>query len=322
MNTYQMKPAILKTKAICWTTWLVLFMTLIAVGCASVVTAAENQIVVPGGGLKVIVSDAGGLNYRVEVDGKTVLTNSPLGLEFQDGARLGPYAVITEVSKNKHYGEWENLFGKRRIVRDDWRELRLTLEERGTPVRTFGLIVRAYDDGVAFRYDLPEASKLGHFMLTKELTEFRFAGDSRCWFGEESPCAENHYPEARLSTIPPGKRNTLPLLVETSAAYIAVTEADLLDWAGMFTTGTGSNNIGVKLASRNNWNGLVVSDAPRVSPWRILMIGRTAADLVNSDLIANLATSNRLGDVSWVKPGVCAWDPWGTGVDTNLPTVP
>ena len=300
-------------------TGCLLQMAFIASCFTSTLTAAEHQVVAPGGGLKMIISDAGGLNYRVEVDGKTVLTNSPLGLEFQDGARLGPTAVITGISKNKHNGEWENFFGKRRIVRDDWRELRLTLEERGTPVRTFGLIVRAYDNGVAFRYDLPEASKLGHFTLTKELTEFRFTEDSRCWFGEESPCAENHYPEARLSTIPPGKWNTLPLLVETPAAYVAVAEADLLDWAGMFSTGTGSNNIGVKLASRNNWHGLVVSDVPRVSPWRVLMIGRTAADLVNSDLIANLATPNRLGNLPWVKPGVCAWDPWWTGVNTNLP---
>jgi alpha-glucosidase len=309
----------MEMKTICRTGWLLLPMTLIAVGCAFVATAAEHQLVAPGGGVKVVVSDAGGLNYRVEVDGKTVLTNSPLGLEFQDGARLGPATVITGISKNKHSGKWENLFGKRRIVLDDWRELRLTLEERGTPVRTFGLIVRAYDNGVAFRYDLPEASKLGHFTLTKELTEFRFTEDSRCWFGEESSCAENHYPEARLSTIPPGKWNTLPLLVETPAAYVAVAEADLLDWAGMFTTGTGSENVGVKLASRNNWNGLVVSDVPRVSPWRVLMIGRTAAELVNSDLIANLATPNRLGNLPWVKPGVCAWDPWWTGVNTNLP---
>ena len=125
-------------------------VTLIAC-CASVVTAAEHQLVAPDGGLKVIVSDVGGLNYRVEVDGKTVLTNSPLGLEFQGGARLGPAAVITGISKNKHSGKWENRFGKRRIVRDNWRELRLTLEERSTPVRTFGLIVRAYDDGVACR---------------------------------------------------------------------------------------------------------------------------------------------------------------------------
>jgi alpha-glucosidase len=319
MKRSRSNASIQNLKSILRTTLFGLPVALIVFGFAFALTAAEHQLVAPGGGLKVIVSDAGGLNYRIEVDGKTVLTNSPLGLEFKDGARLGSSAVITRISKNEHKGKWENPFGKRRFVRDEWRELRLTLEERGTPVRKFGLIVRAYDNGVAFRYDLPEASKLGHFVLTKELTEFRFAGDCRCWFGEESVCAENHYPEARLSTIPPGKWNTLPLLVETPAAYIAVAEADLLDWAGMFTTGTGSNNIGVKLASRNNWNGLVVSDAPRVSPWRILMIGRTAADLVNSDLIANLATSNRLGDVSWVKPGVCAWDPWWTGVNTNLP---
>ena len=201
-------------------------------------------------------------------------------------------------------------------MRDRWKELRLTLQEQG---RTFGLIVRAYDNGVALRYDLPVASKLGHFVLTNELTEFRFATDSRCWFGEESICAENHYPEATLSTIPPGKFNTLPLLVETPGAYVAVAEADLLDWAGMFTTGTGSSNIGVKLAPRSDGNGLVVSDVPRVSPWRVLMMGRTAADLVNSDLIANLATPNRLGDVPWVKPGVCAWDPWWTGVNATMP---
>jgi alpha-glucosidase len=47
--------------------------------------------------------------------------------------------------------------------------------------------VRAYDNGVAFRYDLPQVSGLGNFVLTRELTEFRFAGDYRCWFGEESP---------------------------------------------------------------------------------------------------------------------------------------
>jgi alpha-glucosidase len=306
----------MKMKTIFRTNWRLLSLTLIAVGCASVATAAERQVVAPGGGLKVIVSDEGGLNYRVLVDGKTVLTNSPLGLEFQDGTKLGPKAVIAGTKTASHNGTWDNHFGKRLKVRDHWQELRLTLQEQG---RTFGLIVRAYDDGVAFRYDLPVASKLGHFTLTKELTEFRFTEDSRCWFGEESSCAENHYPEAKLSTIPPGKWNTLPLLVETPAAYVAVSEADLLDWAGMFTTGTGSENVGVKLASRNNWNGLFVSDVPRVSPWRVLMIGRTAADLVNSDLIANLATPNRLGDLPWVKPGVCAWDPWWTGVNTNLP---
>ena len=74
----------------------------------------------------------------------------------------------------------------------------------------------------------------------------------------------------------------------------------------MFTTGTGSPVVGVKLAARKDRNGLVVSSTPCVSPWRVLMIGHTAADLINSDLIANLATPNRLGDLPWVKPGISA----------------
>lgn len=319
-----MKPIIIKMKAICRKASLLLLVTWIAVGCASVVTAAEHQVAAPGGGLKVIVSDDGGLNYRVEVKGKTILTNSPLGFEFQDGTKLGPSAVIQKSARDKHDGEWENPFGNRRKVRDHWRELRLTLEERGTPGRRFGLIVRAYDDGVAIRYDLPEASKLGHFTLTKELTEFRFAGDYRCCAGGESECAENQYPQTKLSAIPGGQpgrpyRSVLPLVVETPAGYFAIAESDVLDWAGLSLTGTGTPAVKAVLDGRSDGKGLVVSSTPRVSPWRVLMFGRTAADLVGSDLIATLATPCRLPDVSWIKPGACAWDAWWTGINPHDP---
>ncbi len=111
----------------------------------------------------------------------------------------------------------------------------------------------------------------------------------------------------------------LPLLVETPAGYVAVSEADLLDWAGMSVTGTGTTAVKVTLDERKDGNGLVVSTAPRVSPWRVLMYGRTAAELAGSDLIATLATPSRLKDISWIKPGVSAWDPWWTGVNPYDP---
>lgn len=106
---------------------------------------------------------------------------------------------------------------------------------------------------MAFRYELPEASGLGRFILTNELTELHSSDDYRCWYGEYSACAENHYPEGRLTTIPAGRESTLPLLVQTTTAYVAVAEADLLDWAGMSVTGTGSAKVAVNLASR--WDG-------------------------------------------------------------------
>lgn len=284
------------------------------------VTAAEQRLASPNGGLAVIVSDDHGLEFRVEAEGKTVLTNSTLGLEFKDGTKLGPAAVITKTRTKKHNGTWENRFGNRRVVGDHWQELQLTLRETGASSRVFGLIVRAYDNGVAFRYDLPASSGLGNFVLSNELTEFHFADDYRCWAGNESACAENHYPEKKLSAISTGKpdrpfQSVLPLLVETPAGYIAVAESDLLDWSGMSLTGTGTSAVKVTLDGRSDGNGLVVSSAPCVSPWRVLMFGRKAADLVSSDFIATLATPSRLKDVSWIKPGASAWDAWWTGIN-------
>ena len=294
---------------------LSLMLVLISNCLTAVLTAAEQRIDAPSNGLAMIVSDVGGLNYRIEAAGKLILTNSPLGLEFKDGTTLGPRATIKKAETRKHHGHWENDFGNRRSVPDNWRELRLTLEEPGAPKHTFGLIVRAYDDGIAFRYDLPESSGLGQFVLTGELTEFRFADDYICWGGRDSASTEVQYPQGKLSGFSAGRggrpaRSILPLLVETPAGHFAVAESDLLDWAGMSLMGTGSAAVKAVLDRRSDGNGLVASTVPRVSPWRVLIFGRTATELAGSDLIATLATPSRLKDTSWIKPGASAWDAW------------
>ncbi|MBN2511590.1 MAG: glycoside hydrolase family 97 protein [Sedimentisphaerales bacterium] len=296
--------------------WLCMFLFMIP-GSA---LAAEHRLSSPDGRIDIVVSDTGGLRYRVEIEDTVVLTDSVLGLEFRDGIKLGPSAIITKVQTSSHDGQWENPFGQRRIVPDNWRQLHLMLAEQGPSRWTFGLIVRAYNDGVAFRYDLPKESGIGDFVLTDELTEFRFAEDYRCWAGNESACAENQYPEKKLSAIRSGRagrpfQSVLPLLVETPLAYIAVAESDLLDWAGMSLAGTGTSAVKTVLDRRSDGNGLVVSSTPRVSPWRVLVIGQKAKDLVDSDLIATLASPSCLKDTSWIKPGACAWDAWWTGTN-------
>jgi alpha-glucosidase len=304
-----------------------LIMTLLAAallaGCktsTSVDSTGRVAVKSPDGRIEFSIRGNGALVYSVSVNGKPVLTESRLGLAFKDGATLGANARMVKAEQTEMDTAWTNHFGNRRVVRDHYRELHLTLEEQGTPAREYGLIVRAYDDGVAFRYDLPTNSGLGQFVLTNELTEFRFADDYRCWAGGESACAETQYPETKLSAIPSGKpgrpyRSVLPLLVETPVGYFAVAESDLLDWSGLSLAGTGRPAVKAVLDGRSDGNGLVVSATPRVSPWRVLMFGPTAADLVDSDLIATLATPSRLKDISWIKPGACAWDAWWTGVN-------
>jgi alpha-glucosidase len=292
---------------------------------AASASAAEQRVVSPDGQLSLVVSDDAGLRYRVELDGKPLLADSVLGLAFADGTTLGPATKIATTKTDARNATWDDPFGQRRTVPDRFRELRVELREPTTPARTFALIARAYDEGVAFRYDLPEASGLGEFTLQRELTEFRFPADHRTWAGDESECAENTYREKKLSAIPQkGRgnqpfRSVLPLLVETPAAHVAVAESDILDWAGLFLAGTGEPAVRAELAPRQDKRGAVVGRVPMVSPWRVLMVGRTAGDLVTNDLVATLATPSRVADISWIKPGVSAWDAWWTGVNPSQP---
>lgn len=300
------------------------------ISCA-VATAAGLRVASPDGRIEVTVNDDAGLSYCVDFNGKPVLVDSRLGLVFKGGITLGPAARIANSDRGSHDATWTNHFGKQSHVRDHWNELRLQLDEKLSAGRTrhHGLVVRASDDGIGFRYELPPESDLGDFVLLHELTEFRFAGNHRCWFGGESNCAETTYREATLASIPKLSadasrsdqpfRSVLPLLVETPDCHVAVAESDVLDWAGMFLTGTGASAVTVSPAPRADGNGLVVSSAPRVSPWRVIMIGTKAADLITSDLVTSFATPNRLGDVDWVRPGICAWDSWWTGINPSLP---
>src|SRR3954469_12564887 len=131
----------------------------------SLASAAEQRVSSPNGKLTLVVSDDAGLRYRVELDGKPLLADSVLGLAFADGTTLGPAAKITGTKKASRNATWEHPLGQRRIVPDRLQELRIALSEGAAPGRSFAVGARAYDDGVAFRYDLPEASGLGQFTL-------------------------------------------------------------------------------------------------------------------------------------------------------------
>ncbi len=284
--------------------------------CAFSARCMTTSVTSPDGRISATISDVGGLHYEVVVDGQKLLASSKLGLEFGDGTILGPKSGISSSSSGKFDSTWKNRFGKESLVRNHYRELSVSLDESGEQVRKFGLMVRAYDDGVALRYVLPEESGLGNFTLKKDLTTFEFTDDFPCWAGQFSNHGENQYPQTRLSALPAGP-GVVPFLVQASNVYVALTEADLRDWAGCYLGGGGMadpHGVTVILAERQDGKGAVVSSTPRVSPWRVIMIGRKPGDLFESCLIENLSTPSQIKDSTWIKPGICAWDPWWHGV--------
>jgi alpha-glucosidase len=223
--------------------------------------------------------------------------------------------------------------------------LHLLLRELSAEGRTFELLVRAFNDGVAIRYELLSQPGMREFVLEQELTEFAFLGDFICYAGEQEKGftgpQEWEYSRRRLSDVKPASIVGLPVLVETPTVWVAIAEADLLDWAGLWLGGVeptpdaakqasingtspptavpASVSLVAKLAPRLDKQGLVKAKTPHRSPWRVLMIGRQSGRLIESDIIRNLSTPSALTDTGWVKPGLMAWDHWWSG-DTVMDT--
>jgi alpha-glucosidase len=309
--------------------------------------------------IEVSVSVNGPLHYSVRVDKNLVLGPSRLGLKLRDGTNFGQDVELVTATHQAADSTWENPFGKRRTVRDRHHQLHLLLREKSAEGRTFEVVFRAFDDGVAFRYELLSQPGAREFVLEEEQTEFAFPGDYICYAGEQEKGftgpQEWEFSRRNLSDIKPDSIIGLPLLVEAPGACVAIAEADLLDWAGLWLASTtpsgvvspsvemkavdgGSGAPGhepittspseatspavtlvAKLAPRLDGDGLVKASTPHRSAWRVLMIARQGVKLIESEIIRNLSTPSQIKDTSWIKPGMMAWDHWWTG-DTVMTT--
>lgn len=294
----------------------------------SEVDDGEVSVKSPNGNVEMIIHGNGPLTYTVSYDGGEVLAKSRLGLRFADGTVLGKETHFTRVERESCDTTWENNLGKRHIVHDHHNELRLFLvEETG---RQFEIVVRAFDDGIGFRYDLPGVPGAGtqDFQIDEELTSFAFPDNDICYAGinentgtPKNPLGyigsqESEFLPTHLSELPTNEVRMLPLLVESQSAWVAITESDLVDWAGMWVNRANDPNnmegvtLAARLAPRLDGEGLVKSTFPRTSPWRTLIMAREPGKLIESDLVLNLATPCVLTDTSWVKPGISSWDWW------------
>ena len=285
----------------------------------------------PDDSIEVSISIGGPLSYSVRVDGQPLVAPSRLGLRLRNGTVFGRDVELVSANHQTRDTKWENRLGKRRNVRDHHNQLQLHVRERSAAGRTFEVVFRAFNDGVAFRYELLSQPGMRDFVLEEELTQFVFPADHVCFAGEQekgfSGPQEWEFSRRRLSDIKPASIIGLPLVVETPAAWVAIAEADLLNWAGLWIGGVEAQTaeptasepastavtLVTKLAPRPDGQGLVASETPHHSPWRVLMIGRRPGQLIESEIIRNLSTPNQLKDWSWVKPGMMAWDHWWTG---------
>ena len=279
------------------------------------------------------VQPAGGqLAYRVAFHGQPVLQWSNLGLLLEGAPPLGPAIRIESSQPSSQDETWTAVQGKASRIRNHYNAATVQTVETATNGRRLVVEARAYDDGVTFRYVVPEQSSLKELRILNESTQFRFSKFANTLSlisrGFETS-NEDDYHELTIGGLHPEYLVNLPVLVEVPGiAWVGLTEADIEDYSSMFVTGAGGQTLVARLAPREenpNSNAdiapsfdpkadalkvSVIAQTPMKSAWRVLMIADQPGRLGESNMVLNLNPPCAIGDTSWIKPGKTSWDWW------------
>ena len=262
--------------------------------------------------------------YSVRFEGRKMIDFSILNLEFKNGSLEN--GVRLENSVRMDSVEQYNLItGRSATVNDTFHQIRLFLRELHEPRRVWILHVRAFNDGIAFRYEFPKAGE-DSLILEKETDEFQITGNPATHAlildGFEN-AHEGNYLHRAYRALPTDSLMDMPILFSFSdSIYLAITEAALLDYAGMYLVKTKSGLVS-RLSPNPSRPGLAVTALlPHVSPWRVLLISRRAGKFLETNLLTDLSPPNRIGDLSWLKPGKTTFPWWNGNVTADTLNAP
>lgn len=245
---------------------------------------------------------AGSLSYTFEAGGTKLIDDSSIGFQTQGGGVIpsSPSWVVENSMRRKVDTVWKPVWGKRAVVPDCFNELTLDLATNGTTssLAKMQLIARAYNDGIAFRFVVPQ-TETNEVSLAAEITRYNFAGDYTAWFYN----GENHNIGPEKLSGCAGKRLPVMTIRADKNQYLALHEADLISGQPMvLESQKGDTQMTISSKPANLFPGYT-------SAWRVILFGSTPGEMVDSHLIELLNPEPEAGmDFSWVKPGVSVWD--------------
>ena len=282
------------------------------------------------------VQAAGGqLAYRVTFRGQPVLEWSNLGLLIEGAPALGPAVRIESSQASSQDETWKTPQGKANPIRNHYNAVAVQTVETAAGGRRLIMEARAYDDGVAFRYVVPEQPNVKELRILNESTRFNFVKDSQTWSmisrGFQTS-NEDDYHELMIGGLHPEYLVNLPILLNVPGiAWVGLTEADIEDYSNLYVTSAGGRALAARLAPRVETMNTSADTAPSFDPkadalkvsviaqtpvksgWRVLMIADNPGRLVESNLVRNLNPPCAIADTSWIKPGKTTWDWWNAG---------
>src|SRR5687767_1032214 len=296
-----------------------LLMMALVFGAPAMAQEKVASVSSPGNVLTVdiTINGEGRVGYAVSRLGKPVIGESHVGFLLSDAPQMLRNFQLTGQTRRSHDESWEQPWGEWRRVRDHYNELAVGFEEKDKLKRRMTLVFRVYDNGIGFRYELPQQPNLNQVNITEELTQFRIVEPGEAWW---SPAFESNREEYLYNRTPITGIATAqtPLTMRTaSGTHIAIHEAALVDYSGMNVRQVEGGLLeGVLTYSATGPK--VTRAAPFPTPWRVILITPDAPSLYAANsLILNLNQPNALGDVSWVKPMKYVGIWWGMHLDTQ-----
>jgi len=249
-----------------------------------------------------------------------------LGLDLQDMPALGAGLSIADSRPSKTNETYSVPAGKWNPVHNECNAIAIDLTEAGRSARRLGIEARAYNDGVAFRYLIPDEPRTKDIRIVNEKTQFVITEDATMYpliLRNFQSSWEDNYRTLPVTGLHPEAVVGLPLLMELPGkAWLAITEADIENYAGMYlqhSTVENSRILEARLSPRVDEPGLAVTgQTPLRSPWRVIMIGDTPGRLIESNIVENLNPPSVIADTSWIKPGKAAWDWWSGPYDEGV----
>ena len=300
------------------------FLSCLVVGTAVVFAGAlhgQVSVASPDGRNQVTVEiHDGQLTYSLSRDKRALILPSLLGFDFRGAPLLRDSLRITDSTRDAHDEWWTQPWGEVARVRDHDNELAITVEETTAPHRRFTLRVRAFDDGVGFRYELPEQPGLGEFAINDELTQFNLADNARAWwipsnYGRKDR-SEMLYSSGPMSVLD-SVQTPLTMETEDRRTFIVIHEANLVDYARMFLRGTRSESRILTAALAPMADGTKVRGrTPFVTPWRTIQLADKATQLSPSLLGLNLNPPSKLASTDWIHPMKYVGIWWGMHIGT------
>ncbi len=268
--------------------------------------AGQVAIVSPDGRAAIRVEDDAS-RFSVLWRGETVVAASPLGLELDGAPAFGALKLESREDADVDR-EIPLIATKVSVARDRYRGATLTFLETDASARRLIVDVRAYDDGVAFRYRIDDPAPV---RLRGERTAFVPAGDPFCLATEFYRSHEKPFERQRISELATDKGYDVPLVCATASgrAHYAITQSYLQGYTGA-SLWRQDAAMQVRLSAVPGRDGpAYVSRSGLRTAWRVVMMADRAGDLIASSLVGNLNPPPE-GDFSWVKPGKAAWNWW------------